>query len=126
MALRRSRWQYFLESFNTTSGATALSQVAAEAALKEGGPWRHVFVEHLKSLIPYTADQLSKFTGVECSKPEGTFLLFPKVSAFDMDSESLADFILTEARVAVVPGAAQWFGSSVDDESIGNWMAMLL
>ncbi|OUU23989.1 MAG: hypothetical protein CBC13_04390 [Planctomycetia bacterium TMED53] len=96
---------------DTTSGATALSQVAAEAALKEGGPWRSSFVEHLKSLVPYTADQLSQLAGVDCPKPEGTFLLFPSVSAFDMDCESLAEFILTEARVAVVPGAERWFGS---------------
>ncbi len=95
---------------HTTGGATVLSQVAAEAALRNGKPWRASFVDHLKKIIPSTATRLSELSGVVCPIPEGTFLLFPKVTAFGLETEPLAELILKEAKVAVVPGAARWFG----------------
>jgi len=88
---------------HTTGGATVLSQVAAEAALRNGKPWRASFVDHLKKIIPSTATRLSELSGVVCPIPEGTFLLFPKVTAFGLETEPLAELILKEAKVAVVP-----------------------
>lgn len=95
---------------DTSGGATALSQVAAEAALRLGSEWRTAFVEHLRQLIPPAAARLSALEGVHCPVPEGTFLLFPEVQASGLEMESLAELILKEARVSVVPGAPQWFG----------------
>lgn len=95
---------------DTSGGATALSQVAAEAALIHGGKWRRAFVDHLRQVIPATAQRLSALEGIQCPVPEGTFLLFPKIQLPNTEMETLAEIILKEARVSVVPGAASWFG----------------
>jgi aspartate/methionine/tyrosine aminotransferase len=96
---------------DTSGGATALSQVAAEAALLHGSSWRIAFVDHLRQIIPPAAERLSALKGVHCPVPEGTFLLFPKVEFPQTEMEPLAERILKEARVSVVPGAEQWFGA---------------
>ena len=97
-------------ALDTSGGATVLSQVAAEAALLEGKSWRNDFISHLKNIMPNAAKRLSELPGVDCPMPEGTFLLFPKVTAFGLDAVSLAELILKEAKVSVVPGLPRWFG----------------
>jgi aminotransferase len=42
--------------------------------------------------------------------PRGAFYVFPSIKEFSLNSEQLADYLLKEARVAVVPGNA--FGDS--------------
>lgn len=42
--------------------------------------------------------------------PRGAFYVFPLIKEFNLGSEKLADYLLEEARVAVVPGNA--FGNS--------------
>jgi aspartate/methionine/tyrosine aminotransferase len=43
-------------------------------------------------------------------KPKGAFYVFPSIREFGLNSEEFADYLLEEARVAVVPGNA--FGDS--------------
>lgn len=97
-------------ALDTTGGATVLSQIAAEAALLEGRDWRNDFIAHLKKVVSIAVNRLSSLPGVECPMPEGTFLLFPKVTAFGLNSSELAELILKEAKVSVVPGDPRWFG----------------
>lgn len=54
---------------------------------------RNVMVERLKA-----------FTGVKVTKPDATFYCFPDFSAYEKDSQKLANFLLEKVRVAVVPG----------------------
>lgn len=51
-------------------------------------------------------DGLSEIPGVSCPKPEGAFYAFPDVSNFRMDEKELADYLLEEAGIAVLPGTA--------------------
>ena len=49
--------------------------------------------------------------GICCTDPDGAFYVFPDISAYFgkagiTDSQSFANFLLDEARVAVVPGGA--------------------
>ena len=61
-------------------------------------------------MVSIAVNRLSSLPGVECPMPEGTFLLFPKVTAFGLNSSELAELILKEAKVSVVPGDPRWFG----------------
>ncbi len=49
---------------------------------------------------------LHAIPGIHCSTPPGAFYAFPNVRAFDRSSEDLADILLEEAGVAVLPGTA--------------------
>ena len=57
---------------------------------------------------------INAIDGLCCAHPDGAFYIFPDVSAFFgrgsvRDSQTLTNYLLDEARVAVVPGSA--FGS---------------
>jgi aspartate aminotransferase len=99
---------------HSTSNPSSISQAAALEAL--GGDESEVrkmydaYRERRGWLVP----ALNRIDGFCCSDPDGAFYVFPEVKALYghagiRDSQSFADFLLDEARVAVVPGAA--FGS---------------
>ncbi len=49
---------------------------------------------------------LNAIPGVQCRVPQGAFYVFPNVSAFNRTSNWLADYLLEQAGVAVLPGTA--------------------
>jgi len=49
---------------------------------------------------------LNTIPGVQCSTPRGAFYAFPNIQAFGRSSADLADLLLEEAGVAVLPGTA--------------------
>jgi aspartate/methionine/tyrosine aminotransferase len=49
---------------------------------------------------------LNSIPGVRCPTPQGAFYAFPNVQAFGRSSTDLADMLLEEAGVAVLPGTA--------------------
>jgi aspartate aminotransferase len=51
-------------------------------------------------------DGLNAIPGVRCPVPQGAFYVFPNVEAFGLSSNELADMLLEEAGVAVLPGTA--------------------
>ena len=53
---------------------------------------------------------LNAISGVRCRLPGGAFYVFPNVTAFGQTSTWLADYLLNEAGVATLPGAA--FGAA--------------
>jgi len=55
-------------------------------------------------------DGLNSIQGITCQKPAGTFYAFPNVTALGEPCESIAERLLNEAGVALLPGTA--FGSS--------------
>jgi aminotransferase len=48
--------------------------------------------------------------GMPCVRPEGAFYAFPSVKKYGLTSRKFCEFLLEEARVAVVPGSA--FGAA--------------
>jgi len=52
---------------------------------------------------------LQEISGICCQKPGGAFYAFPNVTAFGKPVDELADYLLEEAGVALLPGTA--FGS---------------
>jgi aspartate/methionine/tyrosine aminotransferase len=51
-------------------------------------------------------DGLNAIPGIRCRRPQGAFYLFPNVTAFNRPSAWLADYLLEEAGVALLPGTA--------------------
>ncbi len=51
-------------------------------------------------------DGLNAIPGVTCQRPQGAFYVFPNIKSFGLTSSRLADLILDNARVAVLPGSA--------------------
>ena len=49
---------------------------------------------------------LNAIPGIRCPMPQGAFYAFPNVQAFGRSSDELADYLLQEAGVAVLPGTA--------------------
>jgi len=49
---------------------------------------------------------LNAIPGVRCPMPQGAFYAFPNVQAFGRSAAELADYLLEEAGVAVLPGTA--------------------
>jgi bifunctional pyridoxal-dependent enzyme with beta-cystathionase and maltose regulon repressor activities len=42
--------------------------------------------------------------------PQGTYVVFPDIRSLNPDAERLCEQLREEARIALVPGAARWFG----------------
>ena len=98
----------------TMTGASTLSQVAATAAYEQCWPWAEAFVAHLAAQRDLAVERLRGIPGVRVRSPEGTYVLFPDVGALGVPATELAERLLTEGRVAVVPGAARWFGPGAE------------
>jgi aspartate/methionine/tyrosine aminotransferase len=95
-------------------GLTGLAQVAAEVAYRECWPWRDAFVAHLRQMRDLCVERLNRIPGVSCRLPEATYVAFPDISSLGMSSPQVAELLLQEARVAVVPGTVEWFGPGAE------------
>ena len=90
--------------------ATSFAQAGAVAALT--GPqdcvetMRMEFARRRHALL----SALLEIPGLHCVRPAGAFYVFPNLSAFGLSAEQLAEYLLREGHVAVVPGTA--FGPS--------------
>ncbi|WP_030253946.1 pyridoxal phosphate-dependent aminotransferase [Streptomyces violens] len=93
---------------------TPFAQVGALAALRHGWPWRDSFVKHLHETRNYCVERLNAIPGISCTRPDGTFVLFPDISSTGLGSREMAEFLLAEARVAVVAGTTEWFGPAAE------------
>ena len=97
---------------NSSSCAAAFTQMAAIEALSapdsEHAVNRMVKVfEHRRDLV---VDGLNEIEGVRCARPQGAFYAFPNIEGTGFGERDLADRLLSEAGVAVLPGTA--FGAA--------------
>ncbi len=96
---------------HSTSNPSSISQAAALAALTSDETDVRKMHDAYSERRGYLVPALNSIDGFCCADPDGAFYVFPEVKAFYgkagiRDSQSFADFLLDEARVAVVPGAA--------------------
>lgn len=99
---------------STIHGANVLGQVAATAALTKCAPWLNEFVSHLSAMRELCVSGLNQVPGFTCIAPEGCYVAFANISGTGKTSKEVADHILQQAKVAVVPGLPQWFGSGAE------------
>ena len=88
-----------------TSCSSTVSQAAAVGALNGD----QACVDDLLAVIRRNREiclsALFEIPGVRIAPPDGTFYSLPDFSAYDTDSNRLAQFLLTKALVCCVPGA---------------------
>jgi aspartate aminotransferase len=96
---------------HSTSNPSTIAQHAALEALhgvdEDVQRMYDAYCERRAWLVP----ALNDVPGICCADPDGAFYVFPDISAYFgkrgiTDSQSFANFLLDEARVAVVPGGA--------------------
>ena len=96
----------------STSNPTSISQVAAQAALEGDQSCIGHMLEAFKARHEFVVEQLNGIRGVECLPSQGAFYSFPDMSAaIEMvdgvsDDVELAEYLLNEVGVALVPGSA--------------------
>jgi aspartate/methionine/tyrosine aminotransferase len=98
----------------TAYGVSTLSQVAGQAAFEHAWYWVDAFLEHLTAMRNYSVERLNAMPGITCHLPQGCYLVFPNITGTGMTSTEFASFCMEKAKVAVVPGAARWFGPGAE------------
>jgi aspartate aminotransferase len=99
---------------HSTSNPSSISQAAALEALGGGEEEVRRMWEAYRDRRAWLIPAMNGIDGLCCAHPDGAFYICPDVSAFFgrgsvRDSQTLADYLLEDARVAVIPGSA--FGS---------------
>jgi aspartate aminotransferase len=98
-----------------TSNPTSIAQKAAAEALRGDQSAVAMMVGEFQKRRDFIVDGLNNIPGVGCLKPEGAFYVFPNVTGLFgksfkgkalKDSSDVTEFLLENAEVAVVPGAA--------------------
>ncbi|MEP6932637.1 MAG: aminotransferase class I/II-fold pyridoxal phosphate-dependent enzyme, partial [Nitrospirota bacterium] len=103
----------------STSNPCSISQKAAVVALREGGVFTQTMVTEFDRRRQAMVTRLNAMPGVRCRMPTGAFYAFPNVSELlgqhtqngtITAPTDLANLLLQEFKVAVVPGEP--FGST--------------
>lgn len=99
---------------HSTSNPSSISQAAALEALSSDGSEVRRMYEAYSERRSWLVPAINAIDGFRCADPDGTFYIFPEVKSLYgrggiRDSNGLAEYLLEEARVAVVAGSA--FGS---------------
>ena len=99
----------------STSNPTSIAQKAALAAVSGPQDFPVMMRDAFLPRLDFIMAALCAIPGVTCVRPKGAFYVFPNVSAYYGrkfqgktigDSVALADYLLDEALLATVPGAA--------------------
>jgi len=95
---------------HATSNATSFAMVGALEALLHAEPYVEQMLAEYHARRDMLVPLLNGIPGFRCRPPHGAFYAFPDVSACFRpgreDSVALAEYLLEEAGVATVPGAA--------------------
>lgn len=94
----------------TISNPTTFIQYGAIQALKDGGEFPTKMRGEFIKRRNYIVDALNSIKNIRCTLPQGAFYAFPNMTyyttnKFKNDIE-LTEYLLEEAKVAVVPGSA--------------------
>ncbi len=95
---------------HSVSCATSFVQKAGVVALTSPHDEVANMVAEFKRRRDDLMKLLGEIEGVSCVKPRGAFYAFPNLKLYGQGSLELANYLLEEAGVAVIPGAA--FGAS--------------
>lgn len=103
----------------STSNPTSISQYAAEEALNGPQDCIGEMLVQFKRRHDFVVERLNTMTGVECLSTDGTFYVFPSVKGMIegidgvADDLQLAEHLIVNAGVALVPGTAFGMGGHV-------------
>lgn len=86
--------------------ATSFAQRGAVAAYRGSQDNVRDMVSEFGRRRKFLVEALEGIEGVSCVRPEGAFYVFPSVRGLGVSDEKLANYLLQEANVALVPGSA--------------------
>ncbi len=98
---------------NTISGVATFAQAGAIEALVGQQDDVAAMVVEFKARRDLIVDGLNTIPGISCLRPSGAFYVFPSIADTGFDGAVLADRLLQEAGVCVLPGSA--FGGLADE-----------
>lgn len=90
---------------HTSLSAPSITQFGAIEALKNGQKYIVEMRNSYRERRDFIVKQLNEM-GLPCHLPEGAFYVFPSVRQTGLTSEEFAEKLLTQHKVAVVPGNA--------------------
>jgi len=99
----------------STSNPSSISQMAALEAYRGDQACVSDMLVHFEERKNFIVERLNAMDGVTCFDPQGAFYVFPNISSFFgktvgsktiRGSVDLTDYLLDDAKVAVVPGEA--------------------
>ncbi|EHL67815.1 MalY/PatB family protein [Cloacibacillus evryensis] len=124
--LLRGIYVSVLERFHLNS-INILGITAMEAAYSKCGEWHRELVAHLEGNRDYMeAFVKERMPKAHMDHPEGTYIFWIDFRGYGFNDETLTDFLVNEAKVALDPGT--WFGVEGDGFArlnIGTTRAML-
>jgi aspartate/methionine/tyrosine aminotransferase len=91
---------------NSASCTASFSQLAGIAALEGDQTPVARMVAEFKRRRDLVVEGLNRLPGVSCRSPRGAFYVFPNVTRLNRKSGEIADRLMQEAGVAVLPGTA--------------------
>ena len=89
---------------NSNSCTATFVQKAGEAALTGPQDEVHAMLAEFRARRALVVAGLNAIPGVSCASPAGAFYAFPRIEAPGMTSGELADRLLEEAGVVMLPG----------------------
>lgn len=98
----------------TAGGICSLSQLAAKICMDQCYYWNEAFVRKMKENRDYAVHRMRRMVGIKPNVPDALFMLFPDITQTGMDSQSFADYLASEYKLAVVPGTAKFFGPGAE------------
>ena len=91
--------------FTHALGSTAhFTQIAGVEALTGPQDFVDAMVAKYQRRRDIIADGLNALPGVNCRRPQGAFYVFPNIESFGISSAEMAELLLEEAGVALLPG----------------------
>lgn len=94
---------------DAVSCTTSFVQKGGVEAIRNGDDFVEHIMEHFSRRRDAIVSGLNEVPGMSCIYPKGAFYVFPNIKETGMSSEELANYILDEAKVCLLPGTA--FGS---------------
>ncbi len=95
---------------STVHGSNTLGQIGALTALNDCDYWLQNFVAHLQKVRDIIVPGLNQVHGFNCIAPEGCYVAFANITGTGKTSLEIKEFLMENAKVAIVPGLKEWFG----------------
>ena len=89
---------------HNTTCAVSFGQAAAVIALRDEGDEVNEMVKEYQRRRDYAVKAINEINGISCLKPKGAFYIFINCKALGRKSAELADYLLENAKIALVPG----------------------
>lgn len=91
---------------NNVFTAPSISQRAGLHALRNRAIVQPPLIKEFKARTMHTYKRINRLKNMSMEKPRGTFYLFPNIKETGLNSQEVADRLLKEAEVLVLPGSA--------------------